>query len=73
MTGLGPSLRKLPSADARSNVSTTAGQPEGTSDAGDSSEGNTGMLFMIPAMRCHARLLLLEGTRNGCFWVHVQE
>lgn len=41
MTGLGPSLRRLPSVDARTaGTSTTASQPEGTSDAGDSADGN---------------------------------
>lgn len=57
MTGLGPSLRKLPSADARSNAGATGSQPEGTSDAGDSTEGNAGMLSRNHAMHyCHVKL-----------------
>ena len=46
MTGLGPSLRRLPSADARAaGTSASASQPEGTSDAGDSADSTVaGML-----------------------------
>lgn len=49
MTGLGPSLRRLPSVDARTaGTSTTASQAEGTSDAGDSADGNaSGRLFAL--------------------------
>lgn len=43
MTGLGPSLRRLPSGDPKSGSGTGAGdnKPEGGSDAGDSVEGQT--------------------------------
>ena len=48
MTGLGPSLRKLPSADARAGSSNPASQPEGTSDAGDSTDGNAAGILLQP-------------------------
>ena len=43
MTGLGPSLRRLPSGDPKAtpqgSAGVTDGKPEGGSDAGDSVDG----------------------------------
>ena len=49
MTGLGPNLRRLPSGDPKPVPGTSAGgadgKPEGSSDAGDSVDGQTTGVF----------------------------
>ena len=52
MTGLGPSLRRLPSGDPKSGPGATGGasdgKPDGSSDAGDSLDGQTsGMALTV--------------------------
>ncbi len=50
MTGLGPSLRRLPSGDPKTGPGATGGasdgKPDGSSDAGDSLDGQTSRMAL---------------------------
>lgn len=64
MTGLGPSLRRLPSGDPKPGPGATGGasdgKPDGSSDAGDSLDGQTsGMTLARPLLSLLPLLLLL--------------
>ncbi len=73
MTGLGPSLRRLPSGDPKSGPGATGGasdgKPDGSSDAGDSLDGQTsGMAYCYYYRYCHCHCLC---RLFGCYSCHV--
>lgn len=74
MTGLGPSLRRLPSGDPKSGPAATGGasdgKPDGGSDAGDSLDGQTpGVAFAWPILSLSLSLLLSLSLSMLTFWL----